>query len=57
MKRIIYRIAMASLLICLLSGCSLVYGRANIMKTLPSPDGKHVAYIFESNAGATTGFI
>lgn len=27
-----------------------------IMQTVPSPDGKYVAYVFESNGGATTGF-
>ena len=27
-----------------------------IMQELPSPDGKYVAYVFESNGGATTGF-
>ena len=27
-----------------------------IVQELPSPDGKYVAYVFESNGGATTGF-
>ena len=28
-----------------------------IIQYVPSPDGEHIAYIYESDGGATTGFI
>ena len=33
------------------------YSEPRIMQTVSSPDGKCVAYIFESNSGATSGWV
>ena len=35
----------------------MFHAEPNVMQTLESPDGKYVAYVYESNGGATTGFI
>ena len=35
----------------------LFYAEPTIMQTSISPDGKYIAYVFESNGGATTGWI
>lgn len=35
----------------------LFYAEPTIMQTSISPDGKYTAYVFESNGGATTGWI
>lgn len=35
----------------------LFHAEPDVLQTLESPDGKYVAYVFESNGGATTGFI
>lgn len=36
---------------------NLFFGEPNIMQSISSPDGKYTAYVFESNGGATTGWI
>ncbi|OQB16075.1 MAG: hypothetical protein BWY15_00204 [Firmicutes bacterium ADurb.Bin193] len=33
------------------------YSEPTIMQTVPSPDRKYVAYVFESNGGATSGWV
>lgn len=35
----------------------LFYAEPTIMQTYVSPDGKYTAYVYESNGGATTGWI
>ena len=35
----------------------LFWSQPTVIQTRVSPDGKYTAYVFESNAGATTGWI
>ena len=35
----------------------IFYAEPTVIQSYPSPDGKYTAYVFESNGGATTGFI
>lgn len=52
-------IAVLSLLV--LANCIImmqVYSpEPTVLQTAPSPDGDYVAYVFESNPGATSGFV
>lgn len=34
----------------------LFFAEPNIMESISSPDGQYIAYVFESNGGATTGW-
>ncbi len=34
-----------------------IMGEPDIIQEAVSPDGKYVAYVFESNSGATSGFV
>ena len=36
---------------------NLFFAEPNIMQSISSPDGQYTAYVFESNGGATTGWI
>ena len=36
---------------------NFLFAPPTILQEIPSPDGKYVAYVYESNGGATTGFI
>lgn len=35
----------------------LLYTEPTVMQTHVSPDGKYTAYVYESNGGATTGWV
>ena len=36
---------------------NLFFAEPDILQSISSPDGKYTAYVFESNGGATTGWI
>ena len=36
---------------------SFFFAEPTIMQSLESPDGKYTAYVFESNSGATSGWV
>ena len=61
MKKTVLILFLSLFVVVLTSGCSLIdpfiFGEAHIYQELPSPDGKYVAYIFESSGGATSGFM
>lgn len=67
MKRFLklFGTVLGGVLALLLTGAVLLYGlvwlavhpKPTVIQELPSPDGEYVAYVYESNGGATTGFI
>lgn len=58
MSRIIIFTAIVSLLICTYAlYVHLLTAPINIIQSETSPDGKYIAYVYESNGGATTGWI
>ena len=61
MKKTVLILCLSLFVVLLTAGCSLLdpffYGEAHIYKERSSPDGKYVAYIFESSGGATSGFM
>lgn len=48
-----------TLVIIIVSGLfnNLFWSQPTVLQTRVSPDGMYTAYVFESNAGATTGWI
>ena len=59
-KLIIILLVVIVMIILVLFGKLIVYvylPKPTIIQSMPSPDGTHVAYVYESDGGATTGFI
>lgn len=66
MKKILFSLGILCIvLFTVLFGCRVIkwtfvelfYAEPTILQTSVSPDGKYTAYVFESNGGATTGWI
>ena len=54
---LIVLLCIATIFICMKVFQNLFFAEPNIMQSISSPDGQYTAYVFESNGGATTGWI
>lgn len=44
-------------LVVVISGCTMSACGNNVLRDAISPDGKHIATVFERNCGATTSYV